>query len=97
MKAQKRIPMRTCTICRSELPKREMIRLTKAADGEISIDDTGRKPGRGLYVCKSEDCLANACKGNRLEKIAGAKISEEVMDRLAHKAAELSADALREA
>ena len=95
MKAQKRIPMRTCTICRAELPKREMIRLTKASDGEISVDDTGRKPGRGLYVCRSSECLVNACKSNRLEKIAGTKISEEVMDWLALKATELSADTPR--
>ena len=80
--AQKRIPLRMCAICRERFPKREMIRLAKSADGEVSLDETGRKPGRGLYVCHAEACMETALKGTRLEKAAGVKIDTEVLTAL---------------
>jgi len=84
--APKRIPLRMCTICRTQYPKRELIRLVKSSDGAVSLDETGKKPGRGLYVCRSADCLSQALKGARLEKAAGASIGEEVMASLKEKA-----------
>ena len=86
MPVQKKIPMRMCAVCRQQFPKRSLIRLVKAQDGQISIDDTGKKPGRGLYVCPSGDCLALATKGPRLEKAAGGKIDETVLAALREKA-----------
>jgi predicted RNA-binding protein YlxR (DUF448 family) len=80
--AQKRIPLRMCAICRQQHPKREMIRLVRSSDGQISVDDTGKKPGRGLYVCKAEDCLAQALKGSRLAKAAGVAIGSDILAEL---------------
>ena len=85
--AQKRIPLRMCAICRERHPKREMIRLAKSADGEVSVDDTGRKPGRGLYICHEEACMEKALKGARLEQAAGVKIDPEVREALKERAA----------
>ena len=84
--AQKRIPLRMCAICRTQYPKREMIRLVKSSDGQVEVDDTGKKPGRGLYVCHAKECMAQALKGKRLEKAAGARIDAEVLATLKDKA-----------
>jgi len=72
-----------CAVCRQQYPKRSLIRLVKSADGKVALDETGKKPGRGLYVCRSEDCLAQAMKGVRLEKAAGVKIDSGVLTELA--------------
>jgi predicted RNA-binding protein YlxR (DUF448 family) len=71
-----------CAICRQQYPKRELIRLVRSADGQVALDDTGKKPGRGLYVCKSEDCLTQALKGARLEKAVGTAIGPEILAEL---------------
>ena len=86
MPVQKRVPMRMCAICRKQFPKRSLIRLAKTSDGQVSLDETGKKPGRGLYVCQSDECLAQATKGTRLEKAAGVKIGGEVLAELMEKA-----------
>jgi len=79
---KKRIPLRMCVICRQQFPKRELIRLVNTAEGGVEVDESGKKPGRGLYVCKSPDCLQQAVKGNRLEKSARGKINEEALVHL---------------
>ena len=84
--AQKRIPLRMCAMCRSQYPKRSLIRLVKTADGQVSLDESGKKPGRGLYVCHADACLAQALKGTRLEKAVGAKIDASILDELRDKA-----------
>lgn len=63
-------------------PKKELVRVAKSPEGEISIDLTGRKPGRGAYVCRSTDCLKAARKARRLEKAFSCRIPDEVYDRL---------------
>lgn len=83
--AQKRIPLRMCAICRQQFPKRELIRLVKNAEGQVSLDETGKKPGRGLYVCQNKDCLAQALKGGRLDKAAGARIDADILSKLKEK------------
>jgi len=83
--AQKRIPMRMCAICRTQLPKKSMIRLVKSSDGAVTLDETGKKPGRGLYVCHAQECVDKATKGSRLEKAAGYKIAPGVLDELRDK------------
>ena len=88
--AQKRIPLRMCAICRTQHPKRELIRLVKSADGQVSLDETGRKPGRGLYVCRARACLDQALKGARLEKAVGAKIGGDLVAELREKAEHVS-------
>ena len=64
---QKKIPMRMCTGCGEMKPKRELVRVVKSPQGEISLDLTGKKPGRGAYVCKNVTCLRAARKARRLE------------------------------
>lgn len=79
---QKRIPMRQCLGCREMKPKRELIRVVKAPEGEISLDFKGKKPGRGAYVCPNAECLKKAVKSKALERAFSAQIPEEVYEAL---------------
>jgi len=79
---QRKIPMRMCVGCREMKPKRELLRVVKGPEGDISFDLTGRKPGRGAYVCRSADCLSLAIKKRQLERAFSAPISEEVREGL---------------
>jgi predicted RNA-binding protein YlxR (DUF448 family) len=78
----KKIPQRMCTGCSEMKPKKELIRVVKNKDNDISIDLIGKKPGRGAYICKNSNCLKEAVKTKRLERNLGVKISEDVYDRL---------------
>ncbi len=78
----KKVPMRMCTGCGQMKPKKELVRVVKSPEQEISLDLTGRKPGRGAYVCKSIDCLKAARKARRFEKAFSCKIPDEVYDRM---------------
>ena len=64
----KKVPMRQCTGCREMKSKRDLIRVIKTAENEICIDATGRKNGRGAYICTSMDCLKQAMKSSGLER-----------------------------
>ena len=79
----KKIPLRQCIGCGEMKNKREMIRILKTAEGEIVLDATGRKNGRGAYLCPSRDCLARAQKARRLERALSCQIPPEVYQRLA--------------
>ena len=79
---KKKIPMRMCTGCGEMKPKKELVRVVKSPEGEISLDLTGRKPGRGAYVCRKPECLKAARKAHRLEKAFGCKIPDGVYDRM---------------
>ncbi|MBE6064324.1 RNase P modulator RnpM [Clostridium cochlearium] len=81
MKARK-IPQRMCTGCMEMKPKKDLIRVVKNKDGEVSIDLTGKKSGRGAYICKDVDCLQKSFKAKRLEKNLEATISEELFNKL---------------
>lgn len=78
MPQQKKIPMRMCKGCNEMKPKKELIRIVKNKDGEISVDLTGKKSGRGVYVCKSLECFLKAKKSKRFEKDFECQISEEL-------------------
>lgn len=71
-----------CIGCREGKPKKELVRVVKSPDGTISIDLTGKKSGRGAYICKSEACLARAQKSRSLERAFACPISEEIWERL---------------
>ena len=85
---QKKTPMRKCTGCAEMFEKKQLIRIVKAPDnedgspGEISVDRTGKKPGRGAYICNNMECLKKARKARRLEKAFSCKIPDEVYDQL---------------
>lgn len=82
MAAVKKIPMRMCLGCGEMKPKKELIRAVKSPEGDISIDLTGKKNGRGAYICRSAECFRKARKARRLEKSFSCKISDEVYDNM---------------
>lgn len=88
----RKIPMRTCVGCFTEKPKKELIRIVRSPDGEISLDPNGKKPGRGAYICRSRECLKKAQKQKRLEKSLEAEISPELYEALDNSLAELEAE-----
>ena len=79
---KKKLPLRMCAGCGQMKPKKELVRVVRSPEGEISLDLTGRKPGRGAYVCRSADCLKAARKARRLEKAFSCRIPDEVYERL---------------
>ena len=78
----KKIPMRMCTGCGEMKPKKELIRVVRTPEGEFLLDTTGKKSGRGAYLCHDISCFANCRKSKRLEKSFGCRIPDEVYDRL---------------
>lgn len=78
----KKIPMRMCTGCGEVKPKKELVRVVKDPDGNVSLDLTGKKAGRGAYVCKNPKCLALARKSKRIERSFSMKIPDEVYESM---------------
>lgn len=78
----RKIPMRQCRGCNEHKPKSELLRVVRSPEGEISLDFTGKKNGRGAYVCRKVACLKKARKANRLERELGVEIPEEVYESL---------------
>lgn len=78
----KKIPLRMCTGCMEMKPKKELIRVVKSPEGEVSVDLTGKKSGRGAYVCKNTECLEKAFKAKRLSRNLDVVINEEIYNRL---------------
>lgn len=78
----KKIPMRQCLGCREMKPKRELIRVVRSPEGEISLDFRGKKPGRGAYVCHDVACLQRARKTRALERAFETAIPPEVYDAM---------------
>lgn len=76
------IPKRTCIGCNSQKEKKELIRIVKNKDEEISIDKTGRAEGRGAYICDNIDCLNKAIKNKKIEKTFKMKIENEIYENL---------------
>lgn len=85
---QKKIPMRQCVGCNTSKPKKELVRVVKAPTGEISVDLTGKKPGRGAYICPDPACLAKAQKKKALERGFEVAIPQEVYQSLAQQLAD---------
>ncbi len=79
---QRKIPLRTCTGCGEAKPKAELVRVVKSPEGEISLDLTGKKSGRGAYVCRSLDCLKKAQKARRFERAFETVIPDEVYEQM---------------
>ena len=85
----KKIPLRQCIGCGEMKSKKEMIRVIKTAEGEILLDATGRKNGRGAYLCPSMECLKTAVKGRGLERPFKMAIPKEVYETLEKEMEEL--------
>lgn len=78
----KKIPIRTCIGCNESKPKKELIRIVKTTDGEVLIDPTGKKNGRGAYICSNIACLEKAIKSKRLSRTFEMPIESELYERL---------------
>ena len=76
----KKIPMRMCLGCGEMKPKKELVRVVRSKEGEISLDLTGKKPGRGAYICRDAECLKKARKARKLEKSFSCRIEDEIYD-----------------
>lgn len=79
---QKKVPMRMCVACREMKPKKELLRVVRTPEGAVEVDRTGRKNGRGAYLCGTVDCLNKAVKTRALERALQQKIEDTVWETL---------------
>lgn len=79
---QKKIPLRQCLGCNEHRAKKELLRVARTPEGEIVLDFTGKKSGRGAYICKNVSCLKKARRSGRIGKSLDCVIPEEVYDRM---------------
>ena len=77
---QKKIPMRKCVGCNESKSKKELVRIVRSPEGDISLDTTGKKSGRGAYICPSADCLKKAVKSKRIDKILEVTVPASVYE-----------------
>lgn len=78
----KKTPMRMCLGCNEMKPKKELVRVVKSAEGEVSLDLTGKKSGRGAYICKDIACFNSARKARKFEKCFSCKIDDSVFEAM---------------
>ena len=78
----KKIPMRMCVGCREMKPKRELLRAVRSPEGTVSLDTTGKKPGRGAYCCYNAECLRRALRQGQLDRQLEVKLTDEVNAQL---------------
>ena len=81
-KPQKKVPVRRCVGCNAQKPKKELVRIVRSPEGEVGVDLTGKKSGRGAYLCACASCLAKARKAKRLERAFGVPVPDDVYERL---------------
>lgn len=93
----RKIPMRMCVGCREMKEKRELIRIVRTPEGETLIDPTGKKSGRGAYVCRSPECLKRAIKQKQLERQLQASLTDEVNKALMAEMNRLATEGIPEA
>ncbi len=79
---QKKIPLRKCTGCGEQKPKKELVRIVKTPDGEILLDLTGKASGRGAYICNNAECLKKARKSKRIDKTFEMTIPDEIYEQM---------------
>ena len=82
MMKTKKIPMRMCLGCGEMKPKRELIRVVRSKEGDISLDLTGKKSGRGAYICKSVECFEKARKARKFERSFSCMVSEDIYNSM---------------
>ncbi len=79
---QRKVPLRKCTGCQEMKSKRELIRIVRNDAGEFSLDRTGKKPGRGAYICPNRECLLKAQKSRGLERSFQGAVPKDVYEQL---------------
>jgi len=78
----KNIPQRTCTVCRTQKNKNELLRIVKNKENIIKVDENGKEQGRGAYICYDMECLEKAVKTKKVEKALEVKISNEIYEQI---------------
>ena len=78
----RKIPMRQCLGCNEHKPKIELLRVVRDPNGEVSLDFTGKKSGRGAYICKSVKCFKKAAKSHRIDRSLECTIPDEIYEKL---------------
>ena len=78
----KKVPMRMCSGCMQMKPKKELVRVVRSPEGEISLDLTGKKSGRGAYICRDRECLRKAVKSKKIARSLEFEIPDEIYERL---------------
>lgn len=78
----KKVPIRRCVGCGEHFPKGELVRVLRTPDGEVVLDLTGKKSGRGAYICKMTSCFNKARKSKRIETALEISIPADVYDRM---------------
>ena len=81
-KAKRKIPERKCIGCGEGKSKQELLRIVRSPDMTVSVDKTGKKAGRGAYICPNAECLKKARKSHRLEKNLACEISNEIYEAI---------------
>ncbi|MGI2335156.1 MAG: RNase P modulator RnpM [Dehalogenimonas sp.] len=82
MITNKKVPQRTCVVCRQVGGKRGLQRFVRTPEGEVSPDNTGKAPGRGAYLCREQSCLSSALKGNQLEHVLKVRLGNKDRETL---------------
>ena len=82
MSIKRHIPQRTCVACRKVKDKRELVRLVRVSDGSVEVDVSGKKAGRGAYLCGVQECWVTGLQGGRLERTLRATLNQDNRERL---------------
>ncbi len=85
MTKKRKIPQRMCVGCKEMKAKKDLLRIVRTPEGNIAVDDTGKKSGRGVYICPGLECFYQAVKSKRLEKALQQKIPEEILNEVKKK------------
>lgn len=82
MEKIKRAPQRKCLGCMESFPKKDLVRVVRTPDGSVELDLTGKKSGRGAYICRSKTCLKKAFKSKRIQSNLEVQLSDELIEAL---------------
>ena len=85
----KKVPMRKCVITGNQFPKKDLLRIVREPDGKITVDDTGKVRGHGVYLCKDESVIKAAKKKHILDRFLEVAVADEVYDELLKKVSEV--------
>ena len=78
----KNIPQRTCIVCRTQKNKNELLRIVRNKENIIKVDESGKEPGRGAYICYNMDCFESAKKSKKLERTLEIKINDDTYEQI---------------
>ena len=82
MLKQRKVPMRKCTGCQAMKSKKELVRIVRDPEGQVSLDRTGKKSGRGAYICDQKECLEKARRNKGIERSLEVTLSQELIETL---------------